>query len=260
MKNVLIYISPTGSFNNPRPDLTSNDAGQLAKVQFENSLALGWKKEDILLFTNFDFQYGEMKANALKDVEFFERKPQVSKINAIIKLFEDGMIKKNELYWFHDLDAFQLQPITEAEIGISDNEIALTDFGGAKHFGGEDRWSAGVIFFKSGSKDIFDRIKTLAYEKRIDEEEALGLLVINDPKIRKRVKKINNTYNFIGFNLRSVYKKSVKPLKVVHFHPYGVIKQLRVKRPLDFFLGENSLHIPLITERLIKIFKYHRIR
>ena len=88
MKNLMIYVSPTGSFDNPRPDLTSNDAGQLAKVQFENSLALGWKKEDILLFTNFDFQYGEMKANVLKDVEFFERKPQVSKINAIIKLFE----------------------------------------------------------------------------------------------------------------------------------------------------------------------------
>lgn len=154
MKNIMIYISPTGSFDNPRPDLTSNDAGPLAKVQIENSLALGWKKEDILLFTNFDFQYGEIKANVLKNVEFFERKPQASKINAIVKLFEDGTIKDGEMYWFHDLDAFQLEPINEAEIDLSDDNIALTDYGGIK-FGGTDRWSTGSIFFKLGSRDIF---------------------------------------------------------------------------------------------------------
>lgn len=263
MKNLLIYISPTGSFDNPRRDLASNDAGQLAKVQIENSLALGWKKEDILLIANFDFQYGNFKTRVLKDVDFFDRKPQVSKINAIIKLFEHKMIMKNEMYWFHDLDAFQLQPITEDEIGISDNEIALTDFGGGKYFRGEDRWSTGVIFFRSGSKDIFDLIKTLAYDKRIDEEEALGLLVINDPKIRKRVKKVNNTYNFIGYKLRSVYAKSIKPLKVAHFHPLVGKKRLGgsgKENALRFFKGENPINTPLITERLIKIFKFHRIR
>ncbi len=255
----MIYISPTGSFNNPRPDLTSNDAELMARVQIENSLTLGWKPEDIMLVTNFDFRYGEVCATVLKDVPFFERKPQASKINAIIKLFESGLIEKGETYWFHDLDAFQLEPIKAAEIKLKSDEIALTDFGGAKRFGGEDRWSTGTIFFKSGARDIFDRMKKVYYEKQIDEEEALGLMVIGDPNIRKRVKKINNTYNFIGYNLASVYRKSTKPLKVVHFHPYGVIRRLRVKRPIDFFMGENELHTRLITERLIRIFKYHRI-
>lgn len=260
MKNLMIYISPTDSFNNPRPDLAANDAGQLVKVQIENSLALGWKKEDILIVTNFEFQHREIKTIVLSDVDFFDRKPQVSKINAIIKLFENGMIKKGETYWFHDLDAFQLEPITEAEIGISDSQIALTDFGGGKHFGGEDKWSTGVIFFRSASKDIFNGIKELAYEKKIDEEEALGLLTINNPKIRKRVKKINNSYNFIGYNLRSVYKKSIKPLKTIHFHPLAGNRRLGTGNSLRFFKGENKLDIPLITDRLVKILKYHRIR
>lgn len=262
MKNLLIYVSPTGSFDNPRPDLASNDAGSLVKVQIENSLALGWKKEDILLYTNFPFQYGDFKAKILKDVDFFDRKPQVSKINAIIKLFDDKIIKENELYWFHDFDAFQLQPISEKEIGISDNEIALTDFGGGKYFGGQDRWSTGVIFFRSGSRDIFDRIKTLCYDKRIDEEEALCLLVINDPKVKKRVKKINNTYNFIGYKLRSVYEKSIKPLRVVHFHPMVGKKRLGgvgAENAFRFFKGENPLNTPLITKALIDLFRYHRI-
>lgn len=255
----MIYISPTGSFNNPRPDLTSNDAEPLVKVQIENSLALGWKKEDILLFTNFDFEYGVIKANVLKNVEFFERKPQASKINAIIKLFENGTIKDDELYWFHDLDAYQLEPITNSEIDLTDVDMALTDYGGTK-FQGIEKWHTASIFFKASSKDIFYRIQEIMYEDNTDEEKALSILTINDKNIEKRVKKINNTYNYNGFYLSSSYKAIEKPIKVIHFHPYGVIKQLKVERPLDFFLGENELHIPLITERLIKIFKYHRIR
>ena len=145
MKNLLIYISPTGSFDNDRPDLTDNDAGFLAKVQIDNSFDLGWKKEDILLFTNFDYEYRGIKASVLKDVEFFERKPQASKINAIVKLFEKGLIKDKELYWFHDLDAFQLHQITESEIGMANVDMALTDYGR------NPRWSTGIIYFKKSS-------------------------------------------------------------------------------------------------------------
>jgi hypothetical protein len=259
MKNLMIYISPSGSFDNPRTDLASNDAGLLAKIQIENSMRLGWKAEDIMIVTNFDFQYGEVKAIVLKDVEFFERKPQASKINAIIKLFDQGMIIKNELYWFHDLDAFQLEPLKTTDIKLSANEIALTDFGGAKRFRGEQRWSTGTIFFKSRSIDIFKRMQQVFYKKQCDEEEALGLLVIGDPKIRSRVKKINNSYNFIGYNLKDVYKKSIKPLKVVHFHPLVGKRRLGTDNALRFFKGDNPLKTPLITDRLIKIFNYHRI-
>lgn len=258
MKNLMIYISPTGSFNNPRPDLASNDAGPLVKVQIENSLALGWKKEDIILVTNFNYQYGEIKATVLKEVEFFDRKPQVSKINAIIKMFEHRFIKDGEMYWFHDFDAFQLEPITEDEIGISSSDIALTEYGGLS-FAGENRLSTGVIYFKSDSKDIFDRIKVLAYKKRIDEEEALGLLIIEDANLRKRVKRINWSYNFIGYNLRTYYKKAIKPLKVVHFHPLVGKRKLHTDNALRFFRGENPLNTPLITARVVKILKYHRM-
>lgn len=254
----MIYISPTGSFDNPRPDLTSNDARQLAKVQIENSLMLGWKKEDILLYTNFEFQYGDFKAKILKDVEFFDRKPQASKINAIVKMFDQGIIQDNELYWFHDLDAYQLEPMSMGEIDLAGADMALTDYGGTK-FGGIEKWHTASIFFKSSSRDIFQRIKETMYHKKTDEEKALSILTISDENIRKRIKKINKTYNFNGFYLRSSYKGVEKPIKVVHFHPSGWIKQLKVEKPLNFFLGENELHIPLITERLIKIFKFHRI-
>lgn len=261
MKNIMAYISPTKSFDNPRKDLASNDAGQCAKVQIENSRALGWKKHDIMIATNFPFKYGDFSTTVLKNVEFFERKPQVSKINAIVKLFENKMIQKNELYWFHDLDAFQLEPIRESDIDIAENQIALTEYGGL-YFRGKPRWSTGTIFFKSGSKDIFEKIKDIAYKKRVDEEEALTLLTESDKTIKQRVKKIDYTYNFIGYNLQTYYYKAIRPLKVAHFHPmvgksklFGVGKQ----NALRFFQGENPLSTPLITERVAKLLKYHRM-
>lgn len=255
----MIYISPTGSFNNPRTDLTANDAGVLAKVQIENSLALGWKPKDILLVTNFDYHYRSIKAKVLKDIEFFNRKPQVSKINAIISLFDHNLIKKGELYWFHDLDAFQLEPIAEPEIKIKNNEIGLTDFAGSKPYAGQERWSGGCFFFKHGSGDIFKKTRAICYKQELDEEKALVLLAKKNSKIKRRLKKVNNTYNFIGFNFRHAYKITTKPIKVVHFHPYGEIKKLNVERPLDFFLGQNPLKKQLITDTLRKILKYHRI-
>lgn len=254
----MIYISPTGSFDNERKDLASNDAGPLAKVQIENSLALGWKKEDLMIVTNFKFKYGEIEAIVLKDVPFFERKPQVTKINAIIKLFDLGMIEDDQMYWFHDFDAFQLEPITEREISISKNEIALTEYGGLR-FAGKDRLSTGIIFFKSGSKDIFEQMKEMAYKKKIDEEEALCLLIIDNKNIKQRVKKINYSYNFIGYSLKTYYKKATKPLKVVHFHPLVGKRKLKTDNSLKFFQGENPIKTPLITERVVKILKYHRL-
>lgn len=253
MKNLLIYISPTGSFDNDRPDLTDNDAGFLAKVQIDNSLELGWRKEDILLFTNFDYEYKGVKASVLKDVEFFERKPQATKINAIVKLFENGAIKKKQLYWFHDLDAFQLYPITESELGLEAVDVGLTDYGRLP------RWNTGTIFFKNSSIDIFYQIKEVMYKDNLDEERALGKLTKEDPNIRKRIKKMNKTYNFTPFNLRSCYKMADKPIRIAHFHPRGEVKKLGIERSLDFYKGENKLQIPLITERLIKIFNNHGI-
>ena len=253
MKNLMIFIGPKGTFDTGISKL-ANDYGQMAKVQIENSLALGWKAKDILLFTNFGFEYGPIKASVLKGANFIYQLPRTSKINGIIKLFEKGLIKKRELYWFHDLDAFQLAPITESELDLGDADMAMANYGRFK------RYNTGSIFFKSSSKDIFYKIGEIVYKKNIDEEKALELLEAKDRKIKRRIKTINKTYNFTAFNLKPSYKRAIKPIKVVHFHPLARIRQLKIEKPLDYFKGENYMGIPLLTERLIKIFKYHRIR
>lgn len=253
MKNLMIYISPSGSFDNPREGLPSKEAGQLAKVQIENSIQLGWKARDIILITNFEWQYGPIKARILKDVQFNENNPEASKINAVVALFEKKKIKEKEIYWLHDLDAFQLEKITKPELKMGYAHMALTEFDKTAS------WSTGSIFFNKRSKDIFEKIKEIMDKDNIDGQHALYKLTRKDKRIRKRIKKLNKTYNFTPLNLTSYYKKAKKPLKVAHFHPLGKIPQLGVESALKFYLGENKLHTPLIANRLYKLFRYHRI-
>jgi len=253
MKNILIYISPNGSFDNPRPDLI-NDASISVKVQIENSLELGWAKEDIWLFTNFEFEYAGIKARVLDNIDFFDRKPQASKINALIKLFDDGIIKKGELYWFHDLDAFQICTIPELEIDLGEFDMALSDYG--LH----SRWSTGVIYFGESSRDLFCKIRDVTYRKNIDEERALTFLTKADKGINKRVKKINKSYNFVPRSLEKMYAVSDKPIKVIHFHPLGEVSPREKQRSFYVFNGENSLNIRFIPDRLLKIFKFHGVK
>lgn len=253
MKNLLIYISPTHSFDNPREGLPSKEAEKLAKIQIENSLQLGWKARDIMLITNFKWQYGPVKAKVMKDVEFNEKYPKASKISAIVALFEKNKIKDKEVYWYHDLDAFQLEKITKPELKLGKADMALTEYDKTAS------WSTGSIFFSKRSKDIFEKIKEIMNKDNIDDERALLKLIRKDKKIKKRIKKLNKTYNFTPLNLNAYYKKANKPIKVAHFHPLGKIPQLGAESALKFYLGENKLQTPLITDRLYKIFRYHRI-
>ena len=96
------------------------------------------------------------------------------------------------------------------------------------------------------------------YKRQINEELALDILT-RDPNFAKRIKKLNKSYNFTPPKLTYQYKKALKPIRVAHFHIHGGTGRFEVPNPLAFFKGENELHIPLITERLIKIFDFHGI-
>lgn len=259
MKNLIIYISPTRATSDKHYHLTSNQAGQLTKVQIENSLALGWREKDIMLVTNFDFKYGKIEAISLKDIEFFEKKPKTTKIHVILKLFEQMLIKENQLYWFHALDTFQLESFTETEFDLKNADLALTEVGKINS-NGTNKLSTDSIFFKSTAKDIFSNIQEISNKQEIDDEESLVEIIKRVPKIKKRIKIINNSYNFTGYNLQTSYQNAIKPLKIVHFNPFLENPKLKTTNPLGFFKGNNPINTPLITNKLIKIFAYHRIR
>lgn len=250
----MIYINPDKKFIDEEADI-------LVKVQIDNSLKLGWNEKDIMLVTNFEYEYRNVKSIVIGDDNYYEPKPTASKINAIITLFDKGLIE-DDIYFFHDFDAFQLEDI---KIELDKDKIALTDYGIVSL--GNDynrRWSTGVLFFGNGSRDIFQWIKDSVYKYQANEEVSLLVMTRhNDHDLLNRIDKLNITYNFATRrrNIDEQYKITDLPIKIIHFHPLD-------KRPI-FYLhngcnnmdvcvcGKNKTNKPLVTKTLITIFKQH---
>ena len=241
MKNLLVYIRFDHDFN--------GDCKLSSKIQVDNSLDLGWKKEDIVVVTNFPWKYNGVKAIVVGDEHWYAQRPRSIKTAIIPFLIDQGIVEKGKIYWNHDFDAYQLNPFNESELGLSNFDAGLTDYGW------KERWCMGSYFFKNTAKDIFDQIKPIIYQN-IEDETAMVQLTTENESINKRCKRLNVTYNFGMRNVESNFKIVKKPIRALHFHPYD-----RGPQPLDVFMyGKNGLNKPLMNKRLIKIFKTHGIK
>ena len=109
MKQLLIYTSPDTEFNKQHDFL--------ARFQIDNSLQLGWKKEDIILSTNFPYEYKGVKSLLVNGV-YCEKDPTSNKMFVLDYLFKSELLEKEHLYWYHDFDAYENNLITEKELGL----------------------------------------------------------------------------------------------------------------------------------------------
>ncbi len=224
----MIYINP---------ERFDREGELMAKIQIENSLELGWKPEDIIFIANFPYEYKGIKTTVVGGEYWCDYWKQMSKMNVLADMeFQD------DLYWFHDLDAFQAYPM---EIELK-TDIGFTDYGYM------DKWNTGSFFFKPGAKDILKKLRDKAYELKTDEERAL---VVMEREIKGRYERLNPTYNFPGSKNGTKYFKRVidkceMPVKVLHFHP------LRHRgRFLRMLCGENELGLNIMPDRLLKLFR-----
>ena len=227
MKNLLIYVGRSKEFGPGYETLT--------KVQIDNSLSLGWRPEDIVLATDFEWEYRGVKAHVLSDGDYSALDGNRStKILVINQLFKEGVIEPGELYWFHDHDAFELERIKEPCLG---NEVAaFTNHGYSKE------WNAGSFFFKSGSEGLFLKIYEVMIKNKSSEQKALTYLWSNGLKSLL----LNNTYNVGIYRHSTILKNLDWPMLVAHFHP------------------QKTKHLKLfkkyLPERLIEIFNNYGIR
>jgi hypothetical protein len=269
----MIYIHPRHDFD--------EDEKKVVRVHIDNSFDLGWKKEDILLVTNFPYEYRGIKALIVGDENYCVTIPATSKVNTLVNVFTvttiGDLIRKrlitDEIYWYHDLDVFQNEVITEEEIKL---ELGTADLG-LTDKGRMPKWNGGTLFFRKSAADIFQATKDIAVKYNTGDEESLMVLSTNNllwatrPDVEtsddfvpanipgmenapERIKKVNITYNLRPWNIRSTYAMATKPIRVVHFYP-------PFKDELDFFMhGKNKLNMVLVPERLIKIFNKHGIK
>jgi len=253
MKNLFLYTSPNRCLD--------KESEVLLKIQIDNSLELGWRKEDLLFVTNFDYRYRGMKALVVGDFYHLGDKTS-NKVLVINELFNLGLIEKECLYWYHDLDAYENNKIVEKELGLDGVDLGLTNYGYKTH------WNCGSLFFNFRAKDIFalwlKKVLQRRKRSRVDEK-ALKFLTDHGLIDKRRYKTLGTTYNFQYLYLprHYYYDKAEKPLHVLHFHPDWTKKQdnrLYGETMLDVYMyGKGKLSFPLMSERLIRIFNEHGI-
>ena len=120
MKHLFTFIHPLKSFTG------INEL--LFKIQVDNLTVLGVSPSDIILATNFPYEYKGVRATIFGDHTIIKDRWTACKAAVLYELFDKGMIEY-DIYWMKDLDTFQVRPVTNEEIGLDEYEVGLTTYG-----------------------------------------------------------------------------------------------------------------------------------
>jgi hypothetical protein len=214
VKNLLTYVNKDKKFD--------ENTEKMAEIQIDNSLYF-WKPEDILIATNFPYEYHGIKSIVVPDNLWCDFHPKASKPGVLIYLIENGL---DELTWVHDFDAFQQEELNP----IITKDLALTSYGY------KDEINYGSFFFKPKALKVFKLNWEYVQRYQTHDEEALNIL-IREKDIDFQM--MNQTYN-IGIRCtRSILKLAERPIRVTHFPPY---------EPTKF-----HKFLPFLTKRLTEL-------
>ena len=247
-KNLMVFVTGTelieGGWEFMKDDDYFDKSIRYMKAQIDNSLDLGWKPEDIILATNFDFEYKGVKNYTLKETCDYSQ--FLNKEYAISELIQEGVIKDSNIF-YHDLDAFQLQAF--------DFPTMKGDIGGCIYPGGDGHSvQCGVLYTKTSASDIWkdmaDKMKTKEFQTGNDEIIIRGYVKLNN-NYDFRFTPLDTSYNVGMTSFNERVQEAVGYLKVCHFHPDD-------EKQYDCMVnGVNQLNRKIIDERLLNILKSH---
>jgi hypothetical protein len=221
MKNLMTFANPAKRF--------VDHYNLFVRMQIDNTLAMGWPLDDILLVTNFPYEYRGVVAVVLDDATYCNHRKRASKINMICDLIKQDILK--DVAWFHDFDAFQAEPLGDI---LGEYDAAFTDYGT------NSMWNTGSFFFKPSALDIFDRIQAVMNLHKINEEVAFKCIT-DAGEFAGRYIKLNGTYNHGRMReTEKTYAAAEKPIKVFHFDPrmsalYEAVKPLLPSHLVNLF-------------------------
>jgi len=218
----------------------------LLKAQIDNSLEVGWKLEDIIVLSNFEFEFMNVKA-VIADLN--ESCLTGSKIFGLKWFFE--RYKEDDIIWAHDLDAWQNvwfeEPFFDKEGNILDD---IKDVGCATY--SNWKFNGGNLFWKQSGKDIVEEIANRIITNKEEKEEPTLNKVFKSEEYKDRVSVLNYSYNVGCSGFIPRFDRSVKPIRICHFHPYnGTAWEIHALGRDD----RNKVTVTIRLERLLR--KYY---
>lgn len=209
---------------------------QILRCQIDNCLDLGWSTDEIVVMSNFEFEYNGVKTIISKLNEFCATGSKMFGLRAFLENTD-----YKGIMWSHDLDVWENIKLVEPEF----KDIGIAQYSNGKYNGGSLFWRI------PESSNIIARICKDIEEGNLEREEPTLNTVLKSKEYKNRVTVVNNTYNVgcSGYAVR--FMKSEKPLKVCHFHSDNRIAWE------THALDRNELGEVGITVRLERIIRKH---
>jgi len=227
MKNFMVAnLSGKGRYNKQR-------LKKIVKAQIANSLDLGWSIDDIILLTNFDFEYRGVVGQKIPLNEFCWTG---SKMFGIKYLFDHKLT--DDVVWSRDLDLWQ---------NVHFDCPEFKDVGACYY--SRPKFNGGSIFWKPSAIDIINRVIERLTNEQAKKEEPILNEIFKSGEFSDRITVLNYTYNVGCSGYYERYTRSIKPVKACHFHPYNRIAWE------THCLDRNGLGEKGISDRLEKIIR-----
>jgi len=206
----------------------------MLQAQIDNMLELGWRTEDIILLTNFDFEFMGIKAEIIKLNNFCLTG---SKMWALKWLFDNDRV--DDIIFSSDLDCWQ-----NCWFDCPEFE---TDVGACQY--SNPKFNGGSIFWRPNSRDIVNEIvEVLTKEKAKSEEPTLNK-IFKSEKYKDRISILNSTFNTGCSGFAPRYERSIKPVRVCHFHPNNSVAWEIFAHDRD---GIGEIAVTIRLERLLR--------
>lgn len=185
-------------------------------AQIDNSLHYGWDISDIIVISNFDFEYCGVTNTPLRLQ--CEYNVWANKFYAIRQLFEDNVYDN---FWLHDYDVWQIDHFKFPEF---EGTMAGCPYD-SKHL----NWNGGSFFFSKDSyaliqyiceyyeinKDIISKYDDGRGPKWYSDEIIIGQLR-TIPEIQHLFSPLTPQYNLGMTHFNSRYEYAIKPIKAIH--------------------------------------------
>lgn len=180
----------------------------LVRAQIENSLELGWHREDIVFVANYDYEFMGVKSLRAPLNDFCFTGSKIFALTWYVK-----HVIMSDTIWSRDLDCWQNSAFGHP---VFDGDVGCACYSTPKYNGGS-------IFWTPRSKDIIEEIAKRLTEGKEPKEEPTLNKVFKSKEYRDRISVIDHTYNVGCSGYVPRFERSLKPIRVCHFHPYNGI-------------------------------------